>query len=228
MKKIFFCCNQKKARIINSKKMPIPSSKAPTPTRQRKITVVSFAGNGQNDRGRSISTVRLEKVISEINDYHRRTELELKKSVKTQAKELAWFFSIFVIYVMFGAFLFFYIEECSDASMASDSSIPPLTNQTEVPKYKNISFTCEKIFESFCAFADGNNTVSANYWRSLAYERFYNECKRLVEEAPIPVVVKLAHERNCEVNALQLLKYAEFTIFTLLTIGLSFNTFVIS
>lgn len=205
------------------------TSTTTTTPRQRKITVVSLAshqhgirieGSDAELRSRSMSTIRLDKVISEIKEFHWRTENQLKKSVKKQAKELGWFFAIFVIYIMFGTFLFFYIEECSGASTPNDNSIPyyPM----EISKHNNLNKTCLDLYDAFIEEivkkSDLNVTLISN--QSGHYRHFDAKCQKLVMDSPQPFSFSAYMEgKSCEVTDIKLLKYAEFTIFTLLTIG---------
>jgi len=224
-------------------------TRTPASRRDRKITVISLSASrnksnanenhnssnhsnnnnnntsNNNSNTKKLSNVRLQRVISEINEFQIRSEDHLKKDTTKKAKELLWFFSIFVVYVMFGVFLFFYIEECSGADKALDQSVLH-EDIIEYPKYKNITQNCVNMYKGLIVSRGIRNITNISDVRledfsneTYNFDSFLGGCEEILRRAHKPVVIKKAKVTKCEVDEYELLKYAEFVIFTVLLIG---------
>ena len=178
-----------------------------------------------NINKKKLSDVRLQRVISEINEFQTRSTDHLRKDATKKAKELLWFFSLFTVYVMFGIFLFFYIEECSGAARPNDDSVL-LKDEIAFPEIKNSTKNCLNIYKSFIVSKSVNNITSesdvsvedfAN--TSFSFANFLKGCEEILKKGLKPVVIKEAKIPECVVTEYKLLKYAEFVVFTLLLIG---------
>uniref|UniRef100_A0A7M5V2B8 Potassium channel domain-containing protein n=1 Tax=Clytia hemisphaerica TaxID=252671 RepID=A0A7M5V2B8_9CNID len=198
--------------------------------RDRKVTIISVrapvnANGNDPSKSKKISDVRLQRVISEIQEFQTRSDDHLMKDTTKKAKELLWFFSIFVVYVMFGLFLFFYIEECSGASKPPDDSVLH-EDVVAYPKFKNATQNCINIYKGIVVSRRINNLTDVADVRiedfvneTFNFEKFHEGCLKIMGRALKPVVIHKAKVPKCEVNEYELLKYAEFVIFTILLIG---------
>lgn len=190
------------------------------------MTIISVRGAVRREseaHTKKLSDVRLERVISEINEFQTRSNDHLKKDTTRKAKELLWFFSLFTVYVMFGIFLFFYIEECSGAARPQDNSVL-LKDEIAYPKIKNSTQNCLNIYRNYIVsrgLREAPQDVSVDDYAntSLSFNTFYKGCVEILEKGLKPVVIKKAKVPECVVTEYKLLKYAEFVVFTLLLIG---------
>ena len=126
---------------------------------------------------------------------------------------------------MFGLFLFFYIEECSGASKPPDDSVLH-EDVIKYPKFKNVTQNCINIYKGIVVSRRINNLTDVADVRiedfvneTFNFEKFHEECLQIMGRALKPVVIHKAKIPKCEVNEYELLKYAEFVIFTILLIG---------
>ena len=175
-----------------------------------------------NDRGEEIrrtkstksqqQSLRLEKVISGVQGIEGKMIDEIKHDIVIQCKSLMKFLGAFILYACAGGLLFFYIEECSGWSNAGDSSIPQIGDRYIAPTYKNLTWTCFELYKN------ATKVTSVDIMPGGHFDIFLSVCQTLVKEGVNPFV-KEGHKRKCVWDEFQLLKYAEYTIFTLLTIG---------
>ena len=200
------------------------------------ISVRGATAMGRRDsevRANNMSDVRLQRVISEINEFQTRSEDQLMKDTTKKAKQLLWFFSLFTVYVMFGIFLFFYIEECSGASRPKDDSVLH-EDVVEYPKIKNATQNCLNIYKALIVSKRANNVSRSSDVRiedfantTFSFETFRIQCSQLLEAGLKPVVKEKAKVPECVVTEYKLLKYAEFVVFTLLLIGKFVRSYVV-
>lgn len=162
-----------------------------------------------NSNQAPLDSRRVSRVLSEMHEYEHRTRKELIASIKEQAKELGFFFTLFLVYVLFGAIVFFYVEECSGASMAQDGSTPSLEDTETAVKFKNLTSTCNTLYY---ILQNQSHTDQKNITQFIA------ECKPIVQSSASPFITK-GYTTSCKVDEFQMLKYAEYCIFTLLTVG---------
>ena len=190
------------------------------------MTIISVRGAVRREseaHTKKLSDVRLKRVISEINEFQTRSNDHLKKDTTRKAKELLWFFSLFTVYVMFGIFLFFYIEECSGAARPQDNSVL-LKDEIAYPRLKNSTQNCLNLYKNYIVSRGLKATtheVSVEEFAntSMSFDIFYKGCVEILKKGLKPVVIKKAKVPECVVTEYKLLKYAEFVVFTLLLIG---------
>ena len=156
-------------------------------------------------------SLRLEKVISGIHDFESIKMDEIKEDIKLQSKSLMKFLAAFILYAVLGGLVFFYIEECSDWGNAGDSSVPQIGDRYIEATYKNVTLTCFELFKN--ATNQSSLKLATGH-----FDSFLSVCRTLLKEGVNPFV-KEGHKQHCVWDEFQLLKYAEYTIFTLLTIG---------
>ena len=157
-------------------------------------------------------SLRIDKTISGVKGIEFKKSDEIKFEIKIQSKSLMKFLGAFILYTVLGGLIFFYVEECSDFGNAEDNSIPQIGDRYIEPTYKNLTLTCLKLFMNV------TNKTSVEVMDSGRFDIFLSVCRTLVKEAGNPFVQE-GHKQNCVWDSFQLLKYAEYTIFTLLTIG---------
>ena len=208
--------------------------------RERKITIVSLASIKQipvagsrdidldsclNDEGSSsiVDFDEDEETMSTLDETLTQIDLEkesifLKKCIKKQVKELLWLFFTFCVYIVFGMFLFFYIEECSGAPKPSDDSYVHKDRTTNA-RYKNATASCIDLTHVFELNTNSSTDEIENNQTTINFLSF---CGLDLMNASLPVVTKNATKASCYIDEWALLKYAEFTIFTCLTIGIHF------
>ena len=204
--------NNDQTQIINTRSDPIT------------INVTPSTGEGDEEEEQSIRSVRrrkttkekpslrIEKVISGVKGIETKKLDEIKSEIKIQTKSLMKFLGAFILYAVLGGLIFFYVEECSDFGNAEDNSIPQIGDRYIEPTYKNLTLTCLELFMS------ATNKTSAEVMGGGRFDTFLSVCRILVKEAGNPYVQE-GHKQKCVWDPFQLLKYAEYTIFTLLTIG---------
>jgi len=203
---------------------------------ERKITIVSLASTKHlpnidldhaDDGSSSIVDFDDDETISTLDEALTQIDLEkesvfLKKCIKKQVKELLWLFFAFCVYIVSGMFLFFYIEECSGAPKPNDSSY--VHNDLAVDaRYENITASCIDLTHIF-ELAKNSTGANESNCTNVTQASFLEFCRLDLVNASLPVVTKKATEPICHIDEWTLLKYAEFTIFTCLTIGINTST----
>ena len=190
-------------------------------SRERKITIVSLSQSKINFEGRTSlgeeDQESLDDSVSTIDEALSCIDLEkelvfIKKCIKGQCKQLVKLFLIFCIYIIFGMFLFFYIEECSGAKKPDDNSYIHKDRKVDA-EFSNSTHTCIELFDTFDKDRNETNNSTLESMDILLY------CQTEFKGSTHPVIKKYATKGFCHIDAFLLLKYAEFTIFTCLTIG---------
>ena len=155
--------------------------------------------------------LRIQKVISGIEGIENKKIDEIKDGIKVQAKSLMKFLGAFIAYACLGGIVFFYVEECSGWGNAGDKSIPQIGNKYLDATFKNITHSCLQLFQK--AF-----NVTLNNTSDEQFDIFEPFCQNILKQSTNQFMVE-GRTTKCSWDEFMLLKYAEYTIFTLLTIG---------
>lgn len=175
-------------------------------------------GRGKFKKGKStFKQLRFEKVISGIKGVEGKKLDELRVGIKLQVKSLFKFLCAFIVYACLGGLVFFYVEECSGLSNAGDNSIPVIGNTYTKAEFKDVTGSCLQLYNE----ALGLNLTSNVASNSSDFLTFKRICAQVFSNSTNDFVTK-GHSTNCVWDEFMLLKYAEYTIFTLLTIGMIF------
>ena len=212
-------------------------------SRERRVTIVSLSSfssqhsklssvvNSNNDDNNNVAALgldeedqaSLEDSVSTISRALSVVDLEkdmlfIKRCIQMQVKQLVKLLMLFTLYIVCGMFIFFYIEECSGGSKPGDNSY--LHRDDVVPgDFTNKTELCSQLLGLFdTQYNNNSSTLKTNKTPVDVISSSY-VCQVELTNATYEVVVKGAKKPNCVMNEFSLLKYAEFTVFTCLTIG---------
>lgn len=171
-------------------------------------------------RNSELKQLRFEKVISGIKGVEKKKLDELKIGIKLQLISLMKFLCAFIVYACLGGLVFFYIEECSGLSNAGDNSIPAIGNTLTKAEFKDVSASCLQLYNEALGLALNDSAAS----NSSSFLAFKAACTQVLYNSTKDFETT-GHSTNCVWDEFMLLKYAEYTIFTLLTIG-SYNFYI--
>ena len=178
-----------------------------------------------SDISKALSTVAEEANAVDLN----KEMAFIKRCMQTQVKQLVKLFILFTFYIVSGMFLFFYIEECSNAGKPGDHSYLHSDILAD-GEFGNRTELCINLTQTFDNQYNVSNSTSTQNISTInfttdtnrtteEYMNFRIFCQAELANATGQVVTKQAKRGDCVVNEFTLLKYAEFTIFTCLTIG---------
>ncbi|XP_057315914.1 TWiK family of potassium channels protein 7-like [Hydractinia symbiolongicarpus] len=167
---------------------------------------------------REAERFRVEKIISEVQNYKSESRKELLKSLKKQALKLLCYFIIFLVYILLGAVIFFYIEECSGADIADDK----VRSKADTAKFfKN---TCQILYDdeykliNISSGASLNKNESTKTSSAEHNNTFMMACIKIMQNSS-NVIKETKLMTSCDVTTTKSLKYITFAMFTILSIG---------
>ena len=208
-------------------------------------TLASISGLGEEEQANLEDSVSTISHVLSIVDLEK-DMLFIKRCMKQQVKQLVKLLLLFTLYIVSGMFVFFYIEECSGGSKPGDNSylhsdiiangeFTDMNNTcTDISEYLDTLYN--KTYNSFNRTNNITNTSSSSVYTNGSLSNFNDNntdtssiytsnnlhlCQVELKNATDTVIVLSAKKPNCVVDEFSLLKYAEFTVFTCLTIGKS-------
>lgn len=167
---------------------------------------------------REAEKFQVEKIISEVQNYKSESRKELLKSLKKQALKLLCYFLIFLVYILLGAVIFFYIEECSGADIADDK----IRRKADTAKF--FENTCQILYDDEYKLI--NTSSGASLHKSESTKKSSAEHNNTFMMACIKIMQNSSHVAketqlmtSCDVTTSKSLQYITFAMFTILSIG---------
>lgn len=165
---------------------------------------------------------KLEKVYTNTTKYNKNIKIELKHDIISKLKQVGLYFAIFIVYIILGAILLYFIEECTNSSTYTDTDV--------------ITVNKDFIFENCSCYALLQDVLSIKFQCTTPTIQLVDVTNVLNNTEPdiaafliqcsktIGLVVKeeeeLSDVKSCLFEADDLVNYFDLAFFTLLTIGM--------